>query len=321
MRSAEPPAGDEDVPAFIRDLGLPGLADVHVHFMPERLLRRVWEYFDAAGPLVGTSWPIRYRWPERERVDHLRALGVRVFGALCYAHRPGVADGLNTWSAEFARSTPGCLPSATFFPEPGVLGYVTKALDGGARVFKVHPQVGGFSPADPRLDPVWGLLADAGTPVVVHAGHAPAATAHTGPAPFAEVMARHPGLAAIVAHLGAPDFGPFLRIAESYERVALDTTMVFTPFFDAIAAFPPAELPGLRALGLAGKVLLGSDFPNIPYPYADQLAGLVRLELGDDWLRAICWGNPTRLFAGAGGLPAGGGPLPGAGDGSEGGRA
>jgi len=303
VTAAEPPASDEDVPGFIRELGLPGLADVHVHFMPERLLHRVWEYFDSAGPLIGTSWPIRYRWPERERVAHLRALGVRVFGALCYAHRPGIADGLNTWCLKFARGTPGCLPSATFFPEPGVADYVTAALDAGARVFKVHPQVGGFSAADPLLDPVWGLLAGAGIPVVIHAGHAPAATAHTGPGPFAEVMARHPRLPAIVAHLGAPDFEPFLRIAETYERVLLDTTMIFTPFFDAISAFPPAALPRLRALGLAGKVLLGSDFPNIPHPYADQLAGLARLELGDDWLRAVCWGNPARLFPDAAGLP------------------
>jgi predicted TIM-barrel fold metal-dependent hydrolase len=297
----DPPACDEDVPAFSRALGLPGLADVHVHFMPERLLRRVWEYFDAAGPLVGTSWPIRYRWPEAERVAHLRALGVRMFGALCYAHRPGVAEGLNAWSLDFARRTAGCLSSATFYPEPGALRYVTAAIDDGAQVFKVHPQVGGFSPADPLLAPVWGLLADAGVPVVIHAGHAPAATAHTGPGPFAEVMASHPRLPAIVAHLGAPDYEQFLAVAETYERVVLDTTMIFTPFFDRITEFPPAALPRLRELGLAGKVLLGSDFPNIPHPYADQLAGLARLGLGDDWLRAICWENPTRLFSTAAG--------------------
>jgi predicted TIM-barrel fold metal-dependent hydrolase len=41
---------------------------------------------------------------------------------------------------------------------------------------------------------------------------------------------------------------------------------------------------------------LGSDFPNIPYPYAEQLAGLARLELGDAWLRAVSWDNAARLF-------------------------
>jgi predicted TIM-barrel fold metal-dependent hydrolase len=48
--------------------------------------------------------------------------------------------------------------------------------------------------------------------------------------------------------------------------------------------------------GLAGKVLLGSDFPNIPYPYAEQVAGLVRLGLGERWLRAVCWDNAAGLF-------------------------
>jgi cytosine/adenosine deaminase-related metal-dependent hydrolase len=226
VSAVPPPGGDADVPAFCRALDIPGLADVHVHFLPPRLLRRVWEYFDAAGPLVGITWPIRYRWPDEQRVTHLRALGVRMFSALAYAHRPGMAADLNAWTLEFARATPGCLPSATFYPEPGVTDYVLAALDAGARVFKVHLQVGGFPADEPRLRPVWGLLAEAGVPVVVHAGHAPVATAHTGPEPFAALLARHPGLTAIVAHLGAPDYEPFLDLAESYERVALDTTII-----------------------------------------------------------------------------------------------
>jgi hypothetical protein len=299
VSTVQPPAADEEVPRFCEALGIPGLADIHVHFMPQRLLRRVWEYFDAGGPLLGSAWPIHYRWPERERLAHLRSLGVRVFSALSYAHRPGMAADLSTWSLDFARAVPECLPSATFYPEPGVLGYVTRAVDAGARVFKVHLQVGGFPADDPLLTPVWGLLADAAVPVVIHAGHAPVATAHTGPEPIAALLARHPQLPAVIAHLGAPDFEPFLRLAETYERVALDTTMAFTPFFERIAPFPTPALPRLLDLGLAGKVLLGSDFPNIPYAYAEQLAGLVHADLGDDWLRAVCWENTTHLFKAA----------------------
>ncbi|HEY0700814.1 MAG TPA: amidohydrolase family protein [Micromonospora sp.] len=287
---------DAEVTGFWRALGLPGLIDAHVHFLPPRMLRRVWAYFDSAGPLTGIEWPIRYRWPDAERVAHLRRLGVRAFTALAYAHRPGMAADLNAWTLDFARSTPDCLPSATVFPEPGVTRQVADALDTGARVFKVHLQVGGFSPTDPRLDGAWGTLADAGVPVVVHAGHAPVGTAHTGPEPFAALLARHPRLTAVVAHLGAPDYPSFLDLAERYERVSLDTTMAFTSFFDRLTPFPADELPRLRDLGLAGKVLLGSDFPNIPYPYAEQLAGLTRLDLGDDWLRAVCWHSAAALF-------------------------
>jgi predicted TIM-barrel fold metal-dependent hydrolase len=222
---------------------------------------------------------------------------VRMFSALAYAHRPDMAADLNAWTLGFAAANPGCLPSATFYPEPGVTRYVRRALDAGARIFKIHLQVGGFSPDDPLLKTVWGLPAEAGTPVVVHAGHAPVGTENTGPGPFGVLMARYPALTAIVAHLGAPDYGEFLRLAADYERVALDTTMIFTDFFDKLVPFPAAALPLARDLGLAGKILLGSDFPNIPYPYARQIAGLARLGLGDDWLRAVCWENPVAMFA------------------------
>jgi predicted TIM-barrel fold metal-dependent hydrolase len=269
------PAQDTDIPAFCRALGIPGLADIHTHFLPPRMLRRVWEYFDAAGPLVGVSWPIRYKWTDEERVAHLQAIGVKMFSALAYAHKPQMAADLNAWTMAFAAATPGCLPSATFYPEPGVTDYVSQALDAGARIFKIHLQVGGFAPDDPRLEPVWGLLADAGVPVVVHAGHSPVGTEHTGPGPFGTLLARHQGLTAIVA---------------------LDTTMIFTDFFDKLAPFPASALPMARELGLAGKILLGSDFPNIPYPYARQISGLARLGFGDDWLRAVCWDSPVAMF-------------------------
>jgi predicted TIM-barrel fold metal-dependent hydrolase len=98
----------------------------------------------------------------------------------------------------------------------------------------------------------------------------------------------------VVAHAGAPEYAGFLAIAEDFERVHLDTTMAFTDFFEEAAPFPRDLLPRLAALG--HKVLLGSDFPNIPYLYAHQLEALERLDLGEDWLRAVCWHNAARLF-------------------------
>ena len=287
---------DDDVPAFVAALGLPGLADVHTHFLPERMQRRVWAHFDEAGPLIGRAWPITYRGTEADRVKILQRLAVRTFSALAYAHRPLMAADLNDWTLDFAARTEGCLPSATFYPESGVVPYTRKALDRGALIFKVHLQVGGFDPRAAELDEVWGLLAEAGTPVVVHAGSGPVAAGFTGPAPIGAVLARHPRLALVIAHAGAPEYEDFLVMAERHERVRLDTTMAFTDFFEAAAPFPPALRPRLRELGLAGKVLLGSDFPNIPYPYAHQLEALARLDLGDDWLRAVCWTNTRRLF-------------------------
>jgi predicted TIM-barrel fold metal-dependent hydrolase len=288
---------DDDVPSFWARLGLPGLADMHTHFLPERMQRRVWAHFDQAGPLIGRPWPIRYRGSIDVRVAQLGAMGVRAFTALAYAHRPGMAESLNDWTLHFAARTPGCLPSATFFPEPGAVGYVHDALDRGAQIFKLHLQVGGFDPRAAELDEVWGLLAEVATPIVVHAGSGPVASGFTGPGPIGEVIGRHPRLALITAHLGAPEYEGFIDLAERYERAGLDTTMALTDFFEQSAPFPKELRPRLRELGLAGKVLLGSDFPNIPYPYAHQLEALARADLGDDWLRAVCWENAARLFS------------------------
>ncbi|MFJ5546992.1 amidohydrolase family protein [Streptomyces sp. NPDC093225] len=276
-------------------LGIPGPIDVHTHFMPERVLAKVWDYFDAVGPLTGVEWPIAYRHEEAERVALLRRFGVRAFTSMVYPHKPAMAAWLNSWAADFAARTPDCLHTATFFPEEGADRYVRRALEAGARVFKAHVQVGGYDPNDPLLDPVWGLLAEAGTPIVVHCGSGPAPGKHTGPEPVARLLARHPRLPLVVAHMGLPEYEEFLALAETHPAVRLDTTMAFTDFADRLGGdFPPGALARLADLG--DRVLLGTDFPNIPYPYEHQLAALERLGLGDPWLRAVCHDNAARLF-------------------------
>ncbi|MER5885924.1 amidohydrolase family protein [Streptomyces sp. NPDC001941] len=279
---------------FAAGLGIPGLVDVHTHFMPARVLDKVWAYFDSAGPLTGTGWPITYRVEEERRLALLREFGVLRFTSMLYPHKPAMAAWLNAWAADFAARTPDCARTATFFPEEGVEAYVREAVEGGARVFKCHVQVGGFDPADPLLDPVWGLLAEAGLPVVTHCGSGPAPGKHTGPGPVGRVLARHPRLRLVVAHLGMPEYGDFLDLAVRYERVCLDTTMAFTDFCERRAPFPVAERSRLADLG--DRVVLGSDFPNIPYPYLHQLRALERLDLGDDWLRRVCHDNGLALI-------------------------
>lgn len=285
---------DADVPGWWRRLGLPGLIDIHVHFMPQRVLDAVWRYFDDAETHYGLAWPVHYRGDDSARVAQLRALGVRRFPALAYPHKPGMAEALNEWTHAFAAEVPDCVPSATFYPEPTAPGYVRAALAAGARVFKVHVQVGGFDPRDPLLDPVWGLLAEAGVPVVVHCGSGPRPGAYTGPGPFAGVLRAHPRLTAVIAHCGAPEYAAHLDLVERYPNVHVDTTMVGTPFLNEFSPVPPEIVARLG--DLAARVVLGSDFPNIPYAYAEQLSALEAFGLGADWLRAVCWANGSRLL-------------------------
>ncbi len=298
---------DAGVAGLAADLGLPGLVDIHVHFMPDNVLRKVWAYFDRVGvpgPELNARsvhpgaelppWPITYRMDSGGRLAALRELGVVGHSALVYPHRPGMAGWLTDWAMEFGAATAGCVPSATFYPEPAALTYITAALDRGARVFKSHLQVGAYDPRDELLDEVWGVLADAGVPVVCHCGSGPFPGPFTGPRPISDVLRRHPQLTLVVAHGGAPEYADFLDLVERYPRVHLDTTMVFTDYLERLAPYPRSLLPRLAAA--ADRVVLGSDFPNIPHPYAAQIQALVELELGDDWLRGVLHDNGARLL-------------------------
>jgi uncharacterized protein len=168
-----PPADDSDVAAWIAALGLDGLIDLHVHFLPDRVMAKVWAFFDRASERYGKPWPVYYRLPQDDRLAVLRALDVRVFAPLVYPHKPGMADWLNGWVADFAAAVVPAVSTATLYPEPGVVEYLKRALAAGARCVKVHVQVGDFDPRDPLLDPAWGLMAEVGVPVVVHCGHGP----------------------------------------------------------------------------------------------------------------------------------------------------
>jgi predicted TIM-barrel fold metal-dependent hydrolase len=72
--------------------------------------------------------------------------------------------------------------------------------------------------------------------------------------------------------------------------------MAFTPFVDEPMPFPPSQLPRLRDLG--DRILFGSDFPNIPYSYADAVRSIIRVPgIDDAWLRGVLYENAAALFS------------------------
>jgi predicted TIM-barrel fold metal-dependent hydrolase len=289
-----PSLSDDDLPGLAAELGIPGIFDVHVHFMAPQVMAKVWAYFDNVGPKVGRPWPITYRGDDDERVAQLRRMGVRRFTALSYAHKPGVAGFMNDWTRDFAARTPEALWSATFYPEPEAATYVPELVSGGVEVFKAHMQVGDFAADDPLLDPVWAALEESETPIVLHAGSGPAPGLHTGPQSVERVLTHFPRLRLIITHLGTPEVDEFLALAERFDELRLDLTMAFTGWFgEPLPERLPTHLQELR-----DRILFGSDFPNLPYPYAHQVAALLRMEPGDDWMRAILWQNAATLFGG-----------------------
>lgn len=295
------PESDEDVPAWVASLGLDGLVDIHVHFLPDPVMNKVWAYFDQAEKHYGTPWPVHYRTPEAERLETLRTLGVRQFAPLVYPHKPGMGEWLTQWALDFAERVPDAVPTGTLYPEPSAKSYVDAALRAGARCFKAHVQVGAYDPRDPMLDETWGSLSDAGVPVVVHCGHGPLRGDHTGLDVFEGVLARHPRLTAVLAHAGMPEYEVAFELARKYSRVYLDTTMVGVPFTEKMMPSPPdwADL----VAECADRIVLGTDFPNIPYSYSTQLKAIAGWaedpRLGDAFLRSVLHDTPAKLLGGS----------------------
>ncbi|GAB3737333.1 amidohydrolase family protein [Amycolatopsis oliviviridis] len=293
------PASDAEIPGWIAALGIDGLVDLHLHFLPKPVMDKVWAYFDQAEKHYGVAWPVYYRTSEEERIETLRSFGVRRFAPLVYPHKPGMAEWLTSWALEFAERVPEAVPTGTFYPEPSALSVVDGALRAGARCFKAHVQVGAYDPRDELLDGVWGALADAGVPVVVHCGHGPLKGAYTGLRLFEEVLLRHPGLTLVLAHAGMPEIAFAFELARTYPRVYLDTTMVGVEFTLRGNPLPPdwadllAEFPD--------RVVFGTDFPNIPYSYATQLQAIAGWaaddRLGEPFLRAVLHDTPAKLLS------------------------
>ena len=250
---------DDEVPGFLAALGIPGIVDAHVHFLPDGVQEAVWRWFDRLTP----PWPVTYRSPADDRL---------------------------------AAAVPAVIPTFTIHPEPGVGTETARCLSAGGRAVKVHLQVGGFDSTDPLLDDAWGLLQDAGIPVILHAGAVADGSGNEqwcGPEPVRRLLGRFPGLRLVIAHLGAPEHEAFVAIAEDYPDVWLDTAMAFTD--PSYLGPSPLHLVD-RVAALGDRVVFGSDFPTIPHAFAAQVSGLAALGLGDDWLARVLWHNGMRLF-------------------------
>jgi hypothetical protein len=114
---------------------------------------------------------------------------------------------------------------------------------------------------------------------------------------FGEVLRRHPRLTAVLAHAGMPEFDVSFELVRRYPNVYLDTTMVGVDF----GTMPlPADFVS-RAAHYADRIVLGTDYPNIPYEYAHQISAIAGWaeadeRLGNEFLRAALHDTPARLL-------------------------
>lgn len=224
----------------------------------------------------------------------MRAHGVERFVFCSYAHRAGMARGLNAWLVATSRALGGYgIPLATIHPDdPEYLEDLELALADGCVGLKLHEDVQRVAIEDERLAPVFERLEDRF--VLGHIGPIPWRSDPDAVKRVERVLRRHPRLRIVVAHMGGEMALAYLRLMEQQPNLYLDTTM-------ALAAESPMKIaidPRLIEEH-AERIVYGTDFPNIPYPYDAELRALEALGLSEKAQTAILRANALRLIGNA----------------------
>ncbi len=265
------------------------MIDVHTHLHPPRLFAAIRRWFAERSPWDLSAQPS----DPREVAGVLREHGVERFAFCSYAHKPGMAADLNAWLSATARELgPGAIPLATVHVDDrDPAGEMRAAMRANFAGLKVHEDVQRFALDDPRLAPVLDAVADGDGFVLAHVGHIPwSDDTNDGPGRIARVLEAHPALRIVVAHFGMPDQHRYLELARAEPRLFLDTTMAFALESPMYAAPTRADVE--RA---PRQIVLGTDWPNMPYDYEGELRGLRALALDEGTLRAIVSENARRL--------------------------
>ncbi len=244
----------------------PRCVDVHVHLHPERLAEAIARHF------VRENWVTAHPFDPEAVAATLAARGVERFCFFSYAHKPGMARSLNEWVAATGARLRGAIPLGTLHPDdPDLLRVAAEALDDLRLTgFKFHLSVQRFYLDDPRLYPVYERAEAEGRVFVLHIGTAPYRDGYTGVARCRRVMERFPRLRVCVAHMGAFETEAFLRLAEQYPALYLDTTMALCPLAQRYVGIRGASITDAQLLRYQDRILFGSDFPLIPYDYDEE---------------------------------------------------
>ncbi len=284
------PALDDPEGAAVR-AGLPPVVDAHVHLFPDRLFEAIWRWFEQHG------WPIRYKLQTPAVIAFLLSRGVDHLVALHYAHQAGMARAMNAWMAEVVRGEPRVTGLATVHPQDeDAAGILREAFAAGLGGVKLHCHVQCFAPDADPLRPIYQACAEAGKPLVMHAGREPKSPAYAcdpyqlcSAERVERVLRDHPTLKLCVPHLGADEYRAYARLLERHDTLWLDTTM-------AIAGYLPGAVPWDLLDVRPERILYGTDFPNLPYAWDRELVRLAGRDLSPEALEGVLGGNARALF-------------------------
>ena len=115
----------------------PAVVDAHVHVFPGDIFNAIRKWFDQH------AWHIRYQLTTTQIFDFLLSHGVEQIIALQYAHKAGIANGLNQYMVKKCRQYTGRVTGmATVLPGEKDAGKILQsAFDEGLGGLKLHAHV------------------------------------------------------------------------------------------------------------------------------------------------------------------------------------
>lgn len=267
------------------------MIDIHVHYFPKKIFEAIWHFFETKSHGL---WQINYKEHGQDLIDSLKSFGIKRFTTLVYAHKKDVARYLNDFIHEESNKHPELIPFGTIFAGDGNVKTTARDLFETKKFYgiKLHPFVSKEQLDDMRLFPAYEIMQDLGKVLVCHPGSGPVYSEKDGANRLHTILKSFPKLRVVVAHCGAFEYGDYNTLAKDFEHVYFDTAMncVHTHVFEN-------NCPGPEFFKeFQDRLLFGSDFPNIPYDYREQINSLQRFHLGPDIEQKIFTTNAERLL-------------------------
>lgn len=267
------------------------IIDFHVHLFPDKMSDAIWEFFTREYHL-----DILYKFYYRECIDYLRARGVEKIVYSNYAHREGIAEGLNDWNLEILDEYPDLYCFGAYHPgDPNALAYAEKILN-HPRVLgiKLHLHVQCFFPHDQRLFPLHELILARKKRLLLHVGNGPLGNEFVGLDHFKKLLSIFPGLPANIAHMGQFEYQGFMDLLDDHPALYLDTAFSFFKEQQGTGGYNLGNAPLEK---YQDRILYGSDFPNLILPRDSELETLSAYHLSDAFYRKIFYENATKLLS------------------------
>jgi len=264
------------------------IIDFHVHLFPDKLFEAIWVSFQK-----NYNWNIIHKYYYEECIRRLRDGGVDTIMYSNYAHRAGIAEGLNRWNEKILSEHHNLYCFAAYHPDDEFALKMAQRILENPQVlgFKLQLLVQNFYPHDERLFPLYEMVIRKNKRILFHTGTGPVGNKYVGIEHFKKVMEKFPELPANVAHLGAHEYRGFLDLLDCYPGLFLDTSFCFLPEPHAGYNLGPEYLEKHKS-----RILYGSDFPNLIMPREAEIENLLKMELSPELYNRVFYDNGNTLI-------------------------